>query len=133
MSFLGRKLIKLFTSQRVTKMEYKQVFLARQDLKLPKGKLAVQVAHGAVETALRSDKEIIKKWKEEGCKKIVMKVEGEKEIYKYLQQAKDDGLVTYVVRDAGKTVLPTGTVTVLAIGPDKEDKIDRITKDLKIM
>ena len=133
MSFLGRKLIKLFTSQRVTKMEYKQVFLARQDLKLPKGKLAVQVAHGAVETALRSDKEIIKKWKEEGCKKIVMKVENEKEIYKYLQQAKDDGLVTYVVRDAGKTVLPSGTVTVLAIGPDKEDKIDRITKDLKIM
>ena len=133
MSFLGRKLIKLFTSQRVTKMEYKQVFLARQDLKLPKGKLAVQVAHGAVETALRSDKEIIKKWKEEGYKKIVMKVENEKEIYKYLQQAKDDGLVTYVVRDAGKTVLPTGTVTVLAIGPDKEDKIDRITKDLKIM
>ena len=37
----------------------KQVILVRKDLKLPKGKMAAQVAHASVESTLKSVKEKI--------------------------------------------------------------------------
>ena len=46
-------------------MKYKQVILVRDDLKLPKGKLAVQVAHASLDAAMKSDKEILEKWKKQ--------------------------------------------------------------------
>ena len=48
---------------------YKQVILIRQDLKMPKGKLAAQVAHASVEGLLKSHKDDINKWRGEGMKK----------------------------------------------------------------
>ena len=47
-------------------MTYKQYLVVRQDLQLPKGKAAAQCAHAAVEAALRSDKELVKRWRNEG-------------------------------------------------------------------
>ena len=55
-------------------MRYKQVILVREDLKLPKGKLASQCSHASVDATLKSDKKIIDLWKKEGAKKIVLKV-----------------------------------------------------------
>ena len=40
-------------------MQYKQVILAREDLKLPKGKLAAQCSHASVDATLKSDKKIV--------------------------------------------------------------------------
>ena len=70
--------------------QYKQVILIRQDLKLPKGKLAAQCAHASVEAVLKSDSELVKAWRNEGMAKIVLKVKDEKELIRYFQQAKDD-------------------------------------------
>jgi peptidyl-tRNA hydrolase, PTH2 family len=114
-------------------MEYKQVILVRSDLKLPKGKLAAQSAHASVDCVLKADKEIVKKWRSQGMKKIALKVEDEKELYKYIQQAKDKGFVTSIITDAGKTVVAPGTVTCGAIGPNEETDIDTIIKDLKLL
>ncbi|MDO8481248.1 MAG: peptidyl-tRNA hydrolase Pth2 [Nanoarchaeota archaeon] len=111
----------------------KQVILVRSDLKLPKGKLASQVAHASVEAVLRSSKEDVKEWRSEGMMKIVLKVETEKELKKYLQLAKDAGLVTALITDAGRTVVEPGTVTCLGIGPDEEAKIDTVTCQLKML
>lgn len=111
----------------------KQVVLARQDLKLPKGKLAVQVAHASVEAVLRSDRSLVKEWRNEGMKKIVLKVADLKELHKFNQQAKEQGLTTALITDAGLTTIPAGTTTCLAIGPDDEDKIDKLTIHLKII
>ncbi|MBI2656920.1 peptidyl-tRNA hydrolase, partial [Candidatus Woesearchaeota archaeon] len=55
-------------------MPYKQVILVREDLKLPKGKLAAQSSHASVDATLKSDKNIVDLWKKEGGKKIVLKV-----------------------------------------------------------
>jgi PTH2 family peptidyl-tRNA hydrolase len=108
----------------------KQVIIIRQDLKLPKGKAAAQAAHAAVEAVWKSDKNKVQEWRSAGQKKSVVKVADEKELYKYIQQAKDQGFTTAVITDAGKTVIAPGTTTCAAIGPDDEEKIDLITGEL---
>jgi peptidyl-tRNA hydrolase, PTH2 family len=114
-------------------MEHKQAILIINSLKLPKGKMAAQAAHASVEAVLRADKEIVKKWRSEGMGKIVLKVDDEKELYSFIQQAKDMWLSTSVITDAGHTVVEPGTVTCGAIGPDDSDKIDSIISKLKLM
>ena len=113
--------------------KYKQVILVRQDLKLPKGKLAAQAAHASVEAVLRSKESLVKKWRGEGMAKIVIKVKDEKELIKYFQQAKDSGLVASLITDAGRTVIAPGTKTCAGIGPDEEDEIDKITGNLPLL
>ncbi len=117
----------------IIQTDYKQVILVREDLKLPKGKMAAQVAHASVEAVLKSDKDEVKRWRSEGMKKIVLKVADEKEMLRYNQQAKDAGLVTAVITDAGHTIVEPGTRTCCAIGPDKADAIDIITGKLSTM
>ena len=114
-------------------MKYKQVILIRQDLKLPKGKAAAQAAHASVEVVLKSDSKVVKAWREEGMAKIVCKVKDQKELIKYFQMAKDEGLTASLITDAGKTVISPGTKTCVAIGPDEEEKIDNITSDLSLL
>ncbi|MBU0758116.1 MAG: peptidyl-tRNA hydrolase Pth2 [Nanoarchaeota archaeon] len=113
-------------------MEYKQVILIRADLKLPKGKMAAQAAHASVDAVLKSDKTLVKKWRALGMGKIVVKVQDEKDLYKYIQEAKNSGMSTSVITDAGRTVVEPGTVTCGAIGPDKEEYIDKLTGSLKL-
>ena len=114
-------------------MEYKQVILVRDDLRLPKGKLAAQCAHASVEAALKSEKDILKAWRMLGAKKIVLKVATKDDLYRYNQLAKDAGLKSALITDAGKTVIAPGTETCVGIGPDEEEKIDKITGSLKML
>jgi len=114
-------------------MDYKQAILIIDDLKLPKGKMAAQAAHASVEAALRSEKEILRSWRSEGMGKIVLKVRDEKELFQYIQQAKDLEITSSVITDAGHTVVEPGTVTCGAIGPDKVEKVDSVVSKLKLM
>ena len=114
-------------------MSYKQVILVRIDLKLPKGKLAVQVAHASLEAALKSSHSVMDEWRSYGGKKVVLKVADLNELKKYEALARKEKLVAALIIDAGHTTIPSGTVTCLGIGPDKEEKIDRITGKLKIL
>ncbi|MBS3171385.1 peptidyl-tRNA hydrolase Pth2 [Candidatus Woesearchaeota archaeon] len=111
----------------------KQAILVRNDLKMPKGKMSAQSSHASVEAVLKSDKEKINEWKKDGMMKVVLKVDNEKELLKYNQQAKDSGLITAMITDAGKTFFKEPTKTCLAIGPDKEEKIDKVTGKLKLI
>ena len=114
-------------------MKYKQVILARQDLKLPKGKLSVQVAHASLDAASKTDKDVLEKWKKQGAKKVVLKVADEKELLMYMSMAENEGLKVALIKDAGHTVVEAGTITCLGIGPDIEEKIDKITGKLKMV
>ena len=114
-------------------MSLKQVILVRHDIKLPSGKLGAQVAHAAVEAVLKSEAKIVKAWRNEGMAKIVLKVKDEKELLHYLQLAKDAGLTTALITDAGKTVVAPGTRTCLGIGPDEEEKLNSITGKLSLL
>jgi PTH2 family peptidyl-tRNA hydrolase len=114
-------------------MSLKQVILIRKDLNLPKGKLAAQAAHAAVEACLNSKRTIVEEWHNEGQKKVALKVESEKELREYLRKAKDAGLVASLITDAGKTVVAPGTVTALGIGPAEEEEIDKVTGKLSLL
>jgi peptidyl-tRNA hydrolase, PTH2 family len=114
-------------------MEYKQVILVRSDLKLSKGKVAAQVAHASTEATLRSDDQKVKAWRAKGMKKVILKVDGEKDLLEFNQFAKDAKITSALITDAGRTEIAPGTITCLAIGPEKEDIIDKITSNLKLM
>lgn len=112
---------------------YKQVILVRQDLKLPPGKLSVQVSHASLEVVSNSDDNIVDEWKNEGAKKVVLKVKDLKELLEYKDLCKIEKLKTALIKDAGHTVVEPGTITCLGIGPDTEEKIDKVTGKLKMV
>ena len=117
-------------------MKYKMVIVVREDLNISCGKIAVQVAHAAVECVLKAQKEKnphLKEWLLEGQKKVVVKVKDIKSLYDIESKARSIGLTTAVIRDAGLTELPPGTVTCVGIGPDTEEKINKITGSLPLL
>jgi len=116
--------------------DYKMVILSRKDLKLSKGKLAVQVAHAAVtcsDACGHDHNDWLEDWINEGQKKVVLEVDNRQEMFKYYLMAKERGLPCCAIRDAGLTEIPPGTITVVGIGPAPEDVLDRITGELKLL
>lgn len=114
-------------------MEYKQVILVRKDLKLTRGKMSAQVSHASVEATLKSHKDDIKKWRADGMKKSILAVDNRQQLIAFKQKAEDAGLVVALITDAGHTHLKPGTMTCLGIGPAKEEKIDEVTGELKLI
>lgn len=115
---------------------YKMLLVVRNDLKMGKGKIAAQCGHGSVgayERALKHTPTLVRLWNNLGCAKIAVKVESEKELMAISQQARALNLNTYLVRDAGHTQVDPNTKTVLAIGPDEAQKIDRVTSHLRLL
>lgn len=113
-------------------MAYKQVILVRKDLKMDKGKFAVQSAHASVDAVLNSSKKVIDSWKDDGMKKVVLKVDNKMDLFKYKKKAETFGLITALIKDAARTFFKKPTITCLAIGPDKDEQIDKITSELKM-
>lgn len=112
---------------------YKQVIVMRKDLKMGKGKMIAQAAHASIGSAYQSDDGLVEKWMEEGSKKIVLKVEGERELKVLAGDVKRLKIPCFLVKDAGLTQLKSGTVTALGIGPAKEKEIDKATGKLKLL
>lgn len=112
---------------------YKQMILIRNDLNMSVGKKCVQCAHACLGSYRKVDKKLIEEWKRQGEKKVVLEVNSEKEIIDLFEMAKNEKLPCFLVQDAGLTELEPGTITALGIGPDKEEKIDKITRSLKLL
>ena len=112
---------------------YKQAIILRSDLGMGKGKLCAQAAHSSITAYNKVSSSAKKSWDESGCEKICLKIAGEKELVKLFQKAKDAGLPAALIRDAGHTQVPSGSKTAVAIGPAKEEEIDLITGDLKLL
>jgi len=116
--------------------KYKMAIVVRDDLKLSKGKLSAQVAHAAVSCAIKSEKnknKYFSEWFSEGQKKVVLKIDDLDSLLKVFNEAKSVGLITELIKDAGLTEIPPGTITVLGIGPAPEDEIDKIVGNLKLL
>jgi len=116
--------------------EYKMVIVTRKDLKLSKGKLAAQVAHAAVTCALETKKHNNKwfqKWMREGAKKAIVKTDHVDDFSKLKQLADNLKIESIIISDAGHTEIPSGTKTVLGLGPAPTNLIDQITGDLSLL
>jgi peptidyl-tRNA hydrolase, PTH2 family len=116
--------------------EFKQVIVARTDLKMGKGKLAAQVAHAALasaEEAMRRSGDWYDEWKLQGQAKVVVKGNDEAQLQELLRKARSMGLPSALIQDQGLTQLEPGTVTCLAIGPAPSSMVDKITGDLKLL
>lgn len=111
----------------------KQVMVVRTDLKMGKGKIAAQCCHGSIGSYKKSSKEKIRKWENEAYAKVVCKVKTVDELLALKKLADEKSLTNYLVVDAGRTQIPTSSVTVLAIGPDEDKIIDEVTGDLKLL
>lgn len=111
----------------------KQVILVRKDLKMNIGKASAQCSHASVETVLKSNGSKVLNWQLEGSKKVILKVENLKELLKYEKLAKKARLKTALIRDAARTFFKKPTITCLAIGPDEDKRINKITGKLKIL
>ena len=106
------------------------VLVTRKDLKLSRGKLAAQCSHAAVECALKASRECPKQlesWRENGARKIVVEAPNLDTLKRLFGDAQADDIVCYMVRDAGHTEIPAGTVTVVGLGPGSRDSIDALT------
>lgn len=116
--------------------DYKQVIVVRNDLKMGKGKLAVQVAHAAVssaETTRITRREWFDNWYEQSQAKICVKVDTEKELRVLKGRLDEMGIPNSLIQDAGLTQLEPGTTTCLGIGPLPANTADRYTGDLKLL
>ena len=111
----------------------KQVIVVNDALKLPRGKLAAQVAHAAVAAFLETDSRDQMTWLEEGMPKVVLKGEDEAVLRELEQRAASLGLPVSLIEDAGRTVIPEGTITCLGIGPAEDARIDEVTGELKLL
>jgi len=114
-------------------MKFKQSIVIRGDLKLSPGKMAVQTAHAAIMAMERADKVTVKKWKGEGQRKIVLKVQNLQELFRLRDTADQAGISSAIVIDAGLTEIPPGTVTALGLGPAPAEVMDKVTTDLKLV
>ncbi len=115
---------------------HKMIIAVRDDLKLSKGKTAVQVAHASVNCALASsknDKKRFKAWHDEGQKKVTLRLKDLQQLYELKSKVEAAGVTTSVISDAGHTEVEPGTVTCIGVGPADERLIDRLTGDLKLM
>ena len=106
------------------------VLVTRKDLKLSRGKVAAQCSHAAVECALKASGECPKQlesWRQNGARKIVVEAPNLDTLKRLFGDAQADDIVCYMVRDAGHTEIPAGTVTVVGLGPGSRDSIDALT------
>ncbi len=114
-------------------VEYKQCIIVRDDLKLSKGKLAVQVAHAAISSYELAEEDVREAWKEGGQKKVVLRVATLQELFELKESARKHGLPSALITDAGLTEVPPGTITVLGIGPAEVGELDKLTGHLKLL
>lgn len=123
----------------------KQVIVVRRDLGMRRGKEIAQGAHASMGfivsrlvwadtwgTATANFTPAEHDWLEGGRAKVCLQVPGLRELLEVKLEALKADLTAHLVRDAGRTEIPAGTITALAIGPDWSDLIDPVTGGLEL-
>ena len=116
--------------------KYKLAIIVNMSLKMKKGKIAAQVGHGAVKAALdcgATEPARMDAWLSRGQAKVCLKGDDDEHLLDLEKKAKLAGLQAVIIRDAGRTQIPAGSLTVVAIGPARDEELNPITGDLKLL
>jgi peptidyl-tRNA hydrolase, PTH2 family len=111
----------------------KQVILVNEALKLPKGKLAAQVAHASLQAYLCAPVSAQQAWSKVGMPKVILRCDSATDLLDIETRALQSGLPAALLRDAGRTVVEAGTITCLGLGPADTSVIDTLTGSLKLV
>ncbi len=116
----------------------KMAIVVRTDVEMSKGKLAAQAAHAAVSCVMEALRDPrwrgwLDVWLAEGQKKVVLRVRSLDELREVEARARQLGLPTSLIVDAGLTQLEPGTTTAVGVGPAPDDLVDRVTGHLKLL
>ena len=112
----------------------KQVIILRKDLQMRKGKMVAQGAHASLKATLDNiDSKDTKEWLNTGMKKICVSCMSEKELIDLHNKALAAKLPCSIILDSGLTEFNSPTLTAVAIGPAKDEDIDKITEALKLL
>ena len=113
-------------------MELAQYIIVNTSLGMNKGKIAAQASHAAVSVLEKVDKKIIEEWKNQGMKKIVLKISSTKELVELFQKTKKE-LPCALITDAVHTKIEPGSKTCFACGPIKEHEGEKHFGKLKLL
>ena len=111
----------------------KQAIVVNESLKLPRGKLAAQVAHAAVAAFLEATQETQQEWLVCGMPKIVLEGHSAEELQKLEEAARQRGIPVARIIDAGRTVVTAGTATCLGLGPARVEELNNLTAELRLV
>ncbi len=111
----------------------KQSIIVRSDLGMSPGKIAAQVAHASLEAykAAKKKRSWLASWEAEGTKKVVLQAESLEALQALTKKARAAGIPLAIIKDAGFTEIPSGSVTCLGLGPAPDEMINKITGNLK--
>ena len=120
-------------------MSIKQVIVLRKDLNMRKGKMVAQGSHACLSAILTSQGTIkknsdVKAWLDGRFTKICVSVDSEEELLEVYEHAKRLKLVCSLIKDAGLTEFNgIPTLTAVAVGPGKEEVVNKVTGNLKLL
>jgi peptidyl-tRNA hydrolase, PTH2 family len=120
----------------ITEWDCKMVLVVNMGIGMQKGKIAAQCGHatlGAYKKAQKYSKKVLTIWENIGQAKVAVKGKDTDHLNEIMARAKAKGLVTYRVADAGRTQIPAGSHTVVAIGPAPIAAFKGVTDDLKLL
>ncbi|ETE62429.1 putative peptidyl-tRNA hydrolase 2 [Ophiophagus hannah] len=112
---------------------HKMVFVVNMELSMGTGK----VGHAAIGLfqlvhEKPSQRGMINQWDEHGAKKVVLQGVNTDQLLELHALALSLELPTYLVQDAGRTQVPAGSQTVLAI-IGEEELVNQVTGQLKLL
>ncbi len=129
----------------------KQVIVIRSDLKMRRGKEIAQGSHASIAWltgrlmtfSVPSDPDVIgmkgylnaaeHAWVRGNFRKVCVRVRSEQELLDIVGAAEAAGLTVELIKDSGLTEFHgVETATAAAIGPDFEERIDKITGELEL-
>ena len=109
-----------------------QVIIIRSDLKMRCGKKIAQGAHASVKAALRAEKSIYYAWDNDGHKKVSLRISGREALVNLYKKALELDLPCSLIWDIGLTQIEP-SYTAVAIGPCKDEVLQKLTKELKLI
>ncbi|KAF2364806.1 Peptidyl-tRNA hydrolase PTH2 [Trinorchestia longiramus] len=120
----------------------KLALVVNAELGMSKGKIASQCSHASLMAyksltspwkSYKNGLGLLTAWEMAGEPKIVLRAENLEAIEKLARAAKKQKIQVKMVLDAGKTEVPSGSVTVLAVGPAPTAVMDDITSHLRLL